>query len=136
MSFLSFFLQTPEASAGAAAGGSMIASLVPFALIIVIMYFLMIRPQNKKQKEMQKMLDALKKGDKVVTIGGIHGTVANVKEKVITVKVDDNCEMDFNRTAIASVVTDSTENAAPKTEKKSLFEKKEEKNSENNEKSE
>ena len=68
------------------------------------MYFLMIRPQNKKQKETQKMLDALKKGDKVITIGGIHGTVSNVKDDTVTVKVDDNCRIEFNRSAIASVV--------------------------------
>ena len=50
------------------------------------------------------MLDALKKGDKVITIGGIHGTVSNVKDDTVTVKVDDNCRIEFNRTAIASVV--------------------------------
>ena len=109
MSFLPLFLQTANAAgaSGAAAGtaaGAGIVTFLPFILIILIMYFLMIRPQNKKQKETQKMLDALKKGDKVITIGGIHGTVSNVKDDTVTVKVDDNCRIEFNRSAIASVV--------------------------------
>lgn len=109
MSFLPFFLQTanasgaPGAAAGTAAGAGMI-SFLPLILIFLIMYFLMIRPQNKKQKETQKMLEALKKGDKVITIGGIHGTVSNVKDDSVTIKVDDNCHIEFNRSAIASVV--------------------------------
>lgn len=68
------------------------------------MYFLMIRPQNKKQKELQKLLASLKKGDKVITHGGIHGTISNVKEDTVTIKVDDNCRIEFTRSAIASVV--------------------------------
>ncbi|MBQ3799559.1 MAG: preprotein translocase subunit YajC [Treponema sp.] len=109
MSFLPLFLQAANAAgaSGAAAGtaaGAGIVTFLPFILIILIMYFLMIRPQNKKQKETQKMLDALKKGDKVITIGGIHGTVSNVKDDTVTVKVDDNCRIEFNRSAIASVV--------------------------------
>ena len=78
--------------------------LMPLVLIVGIMYLFMIRPQQKKQKETQKMLDALKKGDKVITIGGIHGTVASAKENVVVVKVDDNTKIEFNRTAIATVI--------------------------------
>lgn len=111
MSFVPLFLQaagsgtSAGAAAGAVAGGGML-TLVPMIAIILIMYFLMIRPQSKKQKETQKMLDALKKGDKVITIGGIHGTVTAVKENVVTVKVDDSTKIQFNRTAIATVVTE------------------------------
>ncbi|MBO4319395.1 MAG: preprotein translocase subunit YajC, partial [Treponema sp.] len=81
--------------------------------------------QNKKQKETQKMIEALKKGDKVITIGGIHGTVASTKENTIIVKVDDNTRIEFNRTAIATVIVDKP--AAAQTqekEKKGLFGKK------------
>ena len=78
--------------------------LIPLILIFAIMYFLMIRPQQKKQKETQKMIDAIKKGDKVVTIGGIHGVVSSTKEKTVILKVDDNTKLEFNRSAIASVV--------------------------------
>lgn len=83
-------------------------SVVPFIAIIAIFYFFIIRPQNKKQKETQKMIDALKKGDKIVTIGGIHGTVSQTKEKTVIVKVDEGVKIEFNRSAIAGVVSESS----------------------------
>ncbi|MDR1074545.1 MAG: preprotein translocase subunit YajC [Treponema sp.] len=95
-------MATPDAAAGGA-GGSALVSFVPFILIIGIFYFLIIRPQNKKQKETQKMLGALKKGDKIVTIGGIHGTIQKVKEASVIVKVDENTKMEFSRSAVSSV---------------------------------
>ena len=91
-----------------AASGSLLMSVLPFGLIILIFYFFIIRPQNKKQKETEKMIAALKKGDKVVTIGGIHGTVAQTKEKTVIVKVDDNTKIEFLRSAIASVINQSS----------------------------
>lgn len=103
--------------------------IMPLVLIVGIMYLFMIRPQQKKQKETQKMINALKKGDKVVTIGGIHGTVASTKENTVVVKVDDNTKIEFNRTAIATVVVDKPAEE-PKTEKKSLFGKKDKKTEE------
>ncbi|HOE09178.1 MAG TPA: preprotein translocase subunit YajC [Treponemataceae bacterium] len=84
-------------------------TVLPLALIFVIFYFFMIRPQNKKQKETEKMIAALKKGDKVITIGGIHGTVSSTKEKTVIVKVDDNTKIEFLRSAISTVVTDKAE---------------------------
>lgn len=94
----------------------MISTLVTFGLIFVIMYFLIIRPQNKKQKETQKMIDAVKKGDKVVTIGGVHGVVSSVKEGVVVVKVDDDCKIEFSKSAIAAVTakSEATEVSADK----------------------
>lgn len=99
------FLQ--EAGAAASASGTMgfLTTVVPFLLIIAIFYFFLIRPQSKKQKETEKMLAALKKGDKVVTIGGIHGTISSTKEKSVIVKVDDNCKIEFSRSAIAGLDT-------------------------------
>ena len=121
MSFIPF-LQAGGA-ASASASGSLIGSLLPFLLIIVIFYLFLIRPQNKKQKETQKMLDALKKGDKVITIGGIHGTVSSVKENTVIVKVDDDCKLEFNRTAISSVELTEAEKAklAEEAKSKKLF---------------
>jgi preprotein translocase subunit YajC len=109
---------------GAADGGSQsfITTLIPFALIIGIFYFLIIRPQNKKQKETQRMLSAIKKGDRVVTIGGIHGVVQNVKEGSVVVKVDDNVKIEFSRTAVSAVVSQDA-----KAEKSDKIEKIEEK---------
>lgn len=89
---------------GAQGQGNMLMSVVPFILIIAIFYFFIIRPQNKKQKETEKMINALKKGDKVVTIGGIHGTVSSTKEKTVVVKVDSNTQIEFSRSAISAVV--------------------------------
>ncbi len=120
MPFNSLFLQAAD---GAGAFGGGFGMLLPLILIIAIMYFFMIRPQNKKQKEMQKMLDALKKGDKVITIGGIHGTISSVKPDSVVLKVDDNVKIEFNRTAISTVLTEKKE-VVKTEEKKSLFGKK------------
>jgi preprotein translocase subunit YajC len=98
-----------------AAPQNFITSLIPFAAIIAIFYFLIIRPQNKKQKETRKMLSALKKGDRIVTIGGIHGTIQSVKEASVIVRVDDTTKVEFSRSAIASVTTVAREDE--KTEK-------------------
>lgn len=103
------FLQTAGTVGSASSSGSLIMTVLPFALIIVIFYFFLIRPQNKKQKETEKMLNALKKGDKVITAGGIHGVVSSVKEKTIVLKVDDNTKIEFNRSAITSVQKDEAE---------------------------
>ena len=96
-------------AASATGSGSLLMTVLPLALIFVIFYFFMIRPQNKKQKETEKMIAALKKGDKVITIGGIHGTVSSTKEKTVIVKVDDNTKIEFLRSAISTVVTDKAE---------------------------
>lgn len=92
-----------------AGSGSLLMSVLPFGLIILIFYFFIIRPQNKKQKETEKMLSALKKGDKVVTVGGIHGVISSTKEKTVIVKVDDNAKIEFSRNAITSVIVDKAE---------------------------
>ena len=106
MPFISF-LQTASGSAPSASGPmGILTSVVPFIALIAIFYFFLIRPQNKKQKETEKMLSALKKGDKVVTIGGIHGVISSVKEKTVIVKIDDNCKVEFNRSAISGVESD------------------------------
>ena len=117
------FIPFLQAGGAGSASGSLGMSLLPFLAIIVIFYFFLIRPQNKKQKETQKMLDALKKGDKVITIGGIHGTVSSVKENTVIVKVDDDCKLEFNRTAISSVELTEEEKAklAEEAKSKKLF---------------
>lgn len=97
-----------------AAGGSQtVTMLVTFGLIIVIFYFLIIRPQRKKQKDTQSMLAGLRKGDKVATVGGVRGVVTAVKESTVTVKVDDNVKIEFNKGAVSSVLErkESKENA-------------------------
>ncbi len=78
--------------------------VVTFGLIILIFYFLIIRPQSKKKKETQQMLSALKKGDKVATAGGIRGVITAVKEQTITLKVNDSTKIEFNKSAITSIL--------------------------------
>lgn len=90
-------------TAATSSTGQMVSTLVTFGLVFVVFYFLIIRPQNKKQKETQNMIAAVKKGDKIVTIGGVHGTVHSVKEGTVVVKVDDDCKIEFSKSAIASV---------------------------------
>lgn len=104
---ISYLLQAAQPSAQ----GSLLSMLLPFGLIFIVFYFFIIRPQKKQQKETQRMLDAMKKGDKVVTIGGIHGTIHQTKEKTVIVKVDDNTKLEFTRTAIATVTPLETKSA-------------------------
>ena len=105
----SFYLSLLMAPAGGADGGNPLFSFLPLALIIGIFYFLILRPQNKKQKETQKMLAALKKGDRVVTIGGVHGTIQSLKESTVIVRVDDSVKMEFSRSAISNVTSQGRE---------------------------
>jgi preprotein translocase subunit YajC len=98
-------LMAPANQGGQQGGGNALMAFLPFLLIIIIMYYLMIRPQAKRQKEKQKMLEALKKGDNVVTMGGIHGKVVGFTDdnKVVIIKVDDNVKLNIERSAISSV---------------------------------
>ncbi len=86
-------------------GGGGMMMFLPFLLIILVMYFLMIRPQAKKQKELQKMRENLKKGDNVVTTGGIHGKVMGFGDdnKTVIVKVDDNVKIKVDKNFITVV---------------------------------
>jgi preprotein translocase subunit YajC len=97
----------PESGSGGASGGGgtqLITMLVTFGLIIVVFYFLVIRPQNKKQKDAKKMLQNITKGDKVVTIGGLHGSVESVKDDAVVLKVDENVKLKFSKSAVAQVL--------------------------------
>ena len=95
---LNIFFMAPQGGEG----GSSFLGFLPFILIIVIMYFLMIRPQVKKQKERQKMVDALEKGDKVITSGGIHGKITGFTEdgKTLILQIDDKVKINIDRSAI------------------------------------
>ena len=85
--------------------GGGIAAFLPFILIMFIIYFLMIRPQTKRQKEKDEMRKNIKKGDKIITMGGIYGTVQGIKEKnrKIVLKVDNNTNITINTTAVAGL---------------------------------
>ncbi|MFQ6612178.1 MAG: preprotein translocase subunit YajC [Fidelibacterota bacterium] len=91
--------------AGQGAQGGGFLAYLPFILILLIMYFLMIRPQVKRQKQKQAMLTALKKGDHIVTIGGIHGTIVGFKNnnRSVALKIDKNTNITVNRSAVAGL---------------------------------
>lgn len=105
-----------DAAAGAAttgAGGAlaMITSMLPMVLVIVLLYFIMIRPQRKKEKELKAQIDAMKVGDKVITIGGICGKVSRIKDEYVFIETgnigtpDEKSVLKFERSAIKVVET-------------------------------
>ena len=77
--------------------------MVPLIFLFVVFYFLILRPQQKKQKEHQELVNNLKKNDEIVTAGGIHGTIVNVKDKTFVVRVDENAKIEIDKTAVSHV---------------------------------
>lgn len=80
-----------------------IIQLVPLFLIFIVFYFLLIRPQRSKEKEHGKMLAGLNKNDEVVTTSGIHGTIVNVKEKTVILRIDDNVKIEIEKNYVSHV---------------------------------
>jgi len=80
-----------------------ILNFIPLIFIFVIFYFLIIRPQQKKQKEHQGMVANLKKNDEIVTTGGLYGTIVNIKEKALVIRVDENTKVEVEKNSIAYV---------------------------------
>ncbi|MBS7314404.1 MAG: preprotein translocase subunit YajC [Candidatus Onthomorpha sp.] len=90
-----------------AGGGGAMSSIIMLVAIIVIFYFFMIRPQQKRQKEEKKFREALTKGQRVVTIGGLHGKIADVRETTVLIEVANDVKIEVEKTAVAmSVATD------------------------------
>ncbi|HIT48412.1 MAG TPA: preprotein translocase subunit YajC [Candidatus Coprenecus stercoripullorum] len=106
MNYLTFLLQAQGGAPQGQTGLGQYSFIIMMVLIFVVMYFFMIRPQQKKQKEIAKFRDSLKKGDRIVTIGGIYGTVADVKDQILIVEIDNNVKIRVDK---SSVVKDSTE---------------------------
>ncbi|MCP4548234.1 MAG: preprotein translocase subunit YajC [bacterium] len=88
----------------ASGNASMVGNVVMMVGMFAIVYFLMIRPQQKRQKEHAKMLAALGKGDRVITSGGIHGTIVGSKEDIVVIKIDENVKVEVSRANITDVV--------------------------------
>ncbi|MEE1289816.1 MAG: preprotein translocase subunit YajC [Spirochaetota bacterium] len=106
-----FFLAQATGNAQAAAGSQM-GFMVFLVIMLVVYWVFLIRPQSKKRKELAQKLSNLKKGDRVVTIGGIHGKVVSVKEKVVVLRVDDRAEITFDKNAISTVEAQGKEEPA------------------------
>ncbi|MCB5261602.1 MAG: preprotein translocase subunit YajC [Candidatus Cloacimonetes bacterium] len=108
MHYILLQVQVAAADTGGGGNGSMASSLIFFAALFGIMYFLMIRPQQKRQKEMQKMLDSLQVNDKVITSSGIYGRVVSLKpdKDIVVIEIDDTAKVkvDFQRSAIVTIL--------------------------------
>ena len=105
------FAQAAPAAPAAAAGGiseSSLMSMLPLVLMFVVLYFIMIRPQMKRQKETKSMLEALAKGDEVVTTGGLIGRVTKLGESMLTLEVANNVELQLQRGAVVQVLPKGT----------------------------
>lgn len=96
---------------GTSPAGSGLASFIPLILIFVVFYFLLIRPQQKKAKEHQQFLGALKKGDDVVTSGGIHGRITGLNDVIVTMEIADNVRVKVNRASILTSAQDAKNKA-------------------------
>ncbi len=79
-------------------------SFLPLVLVFVVFYFLLLRPQRKREKERMIMLNSLRRGDKVITIGGLHGSIVDLTEEKVTLKVNENSRLVFERSAINQVI--------------------------------
>lgn len=100
------YAQAPGAAPGGDPFLGQLISFMPILLMFVIIYFLIIRPQQARQKQVAAMLKALKKGDRVLTTGGIYGTVMGVDEVKAVVKISDDTKVEFAKSAIVQVVTE------------------------------
>ncbi|MCS6965253.1 MAG: preprotein translocase subunit YajC [Candidatus Kapabacteria bacterium] len=89
---------------GADPTAGLISTLIFFGAILLIFYVMIIRPQVKRQKEHQKMLSELKKGDRIVTTAGIHGTVTDIEDSVVVLQIADNTRIRLEKSAIATVL--------------------------------
>ena len=94
----------PSPGGGGGGGSQLMPTLVMFGAMFAIFYFLMIRPQQKQRQERDRMLSAIKRGDKVVTTSGMFGTVTNLSDKTVTLRVTDQVKLEFERSAVARVV--------------------------------
>lgn len=107
-------LQAAGSAAGQGAAGGSWSFLLMLGLMFLVMYLFMIRPQRKQQKALEEMRNSLRKGDKVVTAGGIYGTVADVDERTVLVKVDGDVKLRIDKTSIQK---DMSEAPAPNDKK-------------------
>lgn len=105
MIFAGFFTFLQQAQPPSRGGGSFFTALIPFILVFVIFYLLIIMPSRKRQKKHQELVEQLKPGDKVVTSGGIYGTVMGVQKDRIELKIASNVKIDVTKNAVAAILT-------------------------------
>ena len=89
---------------GNGGGGSLISTVIMFGAIFAIFYFMIIRPQQKRAKEREKLLSNIEKGDKIITSGGVHATIVGIEEKTVLIEIAPNVKVKVERSAIGSVI--------------------------------
>ncbi len=89
---------------GEGGGGSLISTVIMFGAIFAIFYFMIIRPQQKRAKEREKLLSNIEKGDKIITSGGVHATIVGIEEKTVLIEIAPNVKVKIERSAIGSVI--------------------------------
>jgi preprotein translocase subunit YajC len=97
------------APAAASPAGSPLGGFIPLILIFAVFYFLLIRPQQKKEKERKQMINELKKGDNVITTGGMYGTVVNIRPNTVDLKIDDNVKVQVSKSAVSGLAPQAGE---------------------------
>ncbi len=100
---LELLAMAPQSGEGG--GGGMVSTIIMFGAIFLIFYFMIIRPQQKRAKERDKMLANIQKGDKVVTSGGVHGTISGIDEKTVLLDVGDKVKLKVERSAVTTVIS-------------------------------
>jgi preprotein translocase subunit YajC len=100
---LAFAASSPPG--GGAGSGAVLTQIVFFAAIFAIFYFLLIRPQQRQRRDREQMLSAIKRGDRVVTTSGMHGTVTAINEHTVTLRVADQVKLEFDRSAVGRIIT-------------------------------
>jgi preprotein translocase subunit YajC len=101
---MNFSLLLAEAAQAPAGIKGLLVNFGPFILIIVVMYFLLFRSQRKKTQERKKMLDSMRAGDKVVTAGGLIGTIVSVKEKIVVLRIAESTQVEVSRGSVSVVI--------------------------------
>ena len=101
-------------SGAAGQGGGGFGAFVPIILMFVIFYFLLIRPQQKKTKEHREMINNLKKGDRIITSGGLHARITAVDDTALTVEISDKVRVKLNRGSVSALIQPSSENRSEK----------------------
>jgi len=108
-----------QAGGGGAQGAAGISGFIPLILMFVIFYFLLIRPQQKKNKEHREMINNLKIGDRIITTGGLYGRITGITDNVLTVEIAEKVRVKINRGNVAALAQPASGSAAPKDNNKS-----------------